>query len=72
MFSAPLQMPSGMYQTHLLLVIYRYIDKDSHWLPFKQIQIKDEPPNRLVQDLMLQSTPRRLKSFLPSDLPTRF
>jgi hypothetical protein len=28
-------------------------------------------PN-IAQDLMLQSTPRRLKRFLPSDLPTRF
>jgi hypothetical protein len=28
--------------------------------------------NSLVQDLMLQSTPSRLKRFLPSDLPTRF
>jgi hypothetical protein len=29
-------------------------------------------PKSLAQDLMLQSTPRRLKRFIPSDLPTKF
>jgi hypothetical protein len=29
-------------------------------------------PNSLAQDLMLQSTPCRLKRFIPNDLPTRF
>jgi hypothetical protein len=29
-------------------------------------------PNSQVQNLMLQSTPRRLKRFLSSDLPIRF